>query len=499
MRDFRVLLWLRWRQFRDGAVYWMRVLGYDPKSSGFFEKLYPLYLLVIGSFWVFAMWGWGHDNAVSIGDNLASESLVSLLNVMPPAVLILQVFVMIVALRSTPLKLSFADMSYVAGSPIARSVPVLLGFLRQVIFRLVLIAGFFSLFAIVLTRALDPNADLTSSLRAMLACIPLVVLTWALGWLLGILRLVYPAISRWNYLWILPLLILLAAHYFPAPFMWPGQALVLLIYGIAPWWVLPFLTILAVALVAAFVWLGNRINMIRAVDESILHARVAALGLLAFRQPDLLLRIRLQSAAAGRKPFLSLPKVYGFQTLVTRAALSYLRHPFMLIFSLAWGAAMAQAAVWIIANQLPVQLWIGWLLVVGIAPPVGLLHVFRIDVEERFLRQFLLVDGLQLLMADVILPLIATIAGAMIVWLLQGFPPNITSIGALFIPILSLLVALCGAVALTNKRVLQTRILATGITFGLIMVAGVNFSPIIAFVIAVLAIMTLGGMVSQNA
>jgi hypothetical protein len=499
MRDFRVLLWLRWRQFRDGLVYWMRVLGYDPKSTGFFERLYPLYLLVIGGFWVFAMWGWGHDNAVNIGSNIHPTTLADLLNAIPPAVLILQVFVIVVALRSTPLKLSFADMSYVAGSPIARSVPVLLGFLRQVIFRLVLIAGFFSLFALVLTRPLTQGIDLSASLRAVLAVIPLVVLTWALGWLLGILRLVYPTFARVPFLWLLPLLLLLIAHYFPAPFMWPGQALVLLIYGIAPWWVYPFLTLLAVGLVAAFVWLGNRINMIRAVDESILHARVAALGLLAFRQPDLLLRIRLQSASAGRKPFLSLPKVYGFQTLVTRAALSYLRHPFMLLFSLLWGAAMAQAAVWIIANQLPVQLWIGWLLVVGIAPPVGLLHVFRIDVEERFLRQFLLVDGLQLLMADMLLPLIATIAGAMGIWMIQGFDPEITSIGALFIPILAILVALCGAVALTNKRVLQTRILATGITFGLIMIVGVNFSPIFAFVVALLSIMTLGGMVSQNA
>ncbi len=499
MRDFRVLLWLRWRQFSDGLVYWMRVLGYNPKSSGFFEKLYPLYLLIISSFWVFAMWGFGHDNAVNIGSNIHPTSLADLLKAIPPAVLILQVFVIIVALRSTPLKLSFADMSYIAGSPIARSVPVLLGFLRQVIFRLVIIAGFFSLFALVLTRPLAQNIDLSASVRAMLACIPLVVLTWALGWLLGILRLVYPGVSRWNYLWVLPLLILLAATYLPAPFLWPGQALVLLIYGIAPWWVYPFLALLAIGLVVAFVWFGNRINMILAVDESILHARVAALGLLAFRQPNLLLRIRLQSAAAGRKPFLSLPKVYGFQTLATRAALSYLRHPFMLIFSAVWGGVMAQAAVWIISNELPVQLWIGWLLVVGIAPPVGLLHVFRIDVEERFLRQFLLVDGLQLLMADVILPLIATIAGAMVVWLAQGFEPEITSIGALFIPILAILLALCGAVALTNKRVLQTRILATGITFGIIMVVGVNFSPIIAFVAAVLSIMTLGGMVSQNA
>jgi hypothetical protein len=127
------------------------------------------------------------------------------------------------------------------------------------------------------------------------------------------------------------------------------------------------------------------------------------------------------------------------------------------------------------------------------------LHVFRIDVEERFLRQFLPINGLQLLAADMVLPLIFVIAGAAGVWLLQGFPASITSLGLTFIPVLAILVALCGAVALTNKRVLQTRILTTALTFGLIMIAGVNFSPLVAFIIAVLAIMTLGGMVAQNA
>ena len=40
------------------------------------------------------------------------------------------------------------------------------------------------------------------------------------------------------------------------------------------------------------------------------------------------------------------------------------------------------------------------------------LNVFSEDLEEPFLRQFLTVDGFQLLIADVIVPLLALIVGA---------------------------------------------------------------------------------------
>ena len=80
--------------------------------------------------------------------------------------------------------------------------------------------------------------------------------------------------------------------------------------------------------------------MIHAVDESILYARIQALGLLAWRMIDVQARIRMQSRQATRKPFLSLPRAQGTSTFVTRAALSYVRHPFMLLtcFGLGRGA-----------------------------------------------------------------------------------------------------------------------------------------------------------------
>lgn len=500
LSDLRLLFWLRWRQFRDNAVYWLRLLGYEPREKSLMQNLYVVYLLAIGGLWAFAMWAWMFDTATGIGAALDSESLVQILTVLPYAVLGVQVFAIASALRSTPLKLSFADMAYVAGTPIARSVPVLLGFVRQIITRGLLFGGLWALLAVLLLSQSAPIEGMLPSLKVAGVVLVLVIMTWATAWLLGILRLIYPQISRWRGLWLLSLLLLVAAWVVPDAVLWPGRAVLLVMFDVAPGWLVPLMSIVAAALVAAFVLLGNRINMIQAVDESVIYARLAALGLMAWRMPDLQFRIRLQESQASRKLRFRLPRAQGQAALVTRAAVSYLRHPSMLVVNLLWGAAMTYVAVLIIANQLPVQVWIGWLLIAGIAPPVGLLHAYRMDLQEPFLRQFLPLNGFQMLLADVILPLAFLTVGGLVVWFGQGFPLEILSVGVVLIPLLAFLLALCGAFGLTRDRVFQARLLATGLSFGLAMAAtALTLSPVAGLVVVLLAIMTLGGLLIQEA
>ena len=500
LHDLRVMFWLRWRQFLDGAVYWLRLLGYDPTVSSISQKIYIIYLLAIGSIWVFAMWAWGYDTVTFLGENLPPQALGQILEAIPLVVLVVQVFAMVIALRSTPLKLSFADMAYVAGSPVARSVPVLLGFIRQVLLRIVVFGAVWALVTIALLGPVPHEATTGDSLRVVGVVALLVIFTWATAWLLGILRLVYPAVSRLRLLWLAPLLLFGLAYLLPDALLWPGRSIVLVVYGLAPAWLIPFIALLAAGLTLAFVWLGNRINMIQAVDESTVYARLAALGLLAWRMPDLQFRIRLQEAQAGRKPRLRLPRAYGQQALVTRSLVSYIRHPSMLLINLFWGAGMTYVIVLILTNELPVQLWIGWLLLAGITPPVGLLHTFRMDVREPFLRQFLPLNGLQILFADILLPLAFLIAGSLAVWLAQSLPLEILSTGIMFIPLLALLLAMCGAVAMTTQRELQTRLLATAASFGLAVLAGMALgTPYAAFGVVLLAMLILSGMLAQNA
>ncbi|MCY4021980.1 MAG: hypothetical protein OXF32_00855 [Anaerolineaceae bacterium] len=505
LTDLRILFGLRWRQFRSGAVFWLRLLGYDAQASSWMQRVYVLYLLGIGSIWFFAMWAWGHDLALSIGESMAPQTLAQLLERIPPAVLLLQVWAMMASLRSTPLKLSFPDMAWIVGSPLARSVPVLPGFIRQVLTRCIIFGAIWALLTVLLRAPLTPATPL-DSLRVVLVVGLLVVLTWSLAWLLGILRLVYPQVSRWRWLWLTPLLLLPLAQVAPDQTLWPGRLLVLSVYDLTPLTALALIALVAAGLVASFVILGARINMIQAADESAVYARLAALGLLAWRMPDLQLRIRLQQARAGQRPRLRIPSVYGKRAMVVRSAIAGLRHPSLMLVNALWGAGMTWAAGLILVNELPVPLWIGWLLIAGIAPPIGLLYTFRRDVQEPFLRQFLPLDGFQIFMADVLLPLAFLLVGALLAWFrfLQEVPPELffefLITGVMTIPLLGLLLALCGAAAMTATRELQTRLLGTGASFGLAIVASVLLgTPLAGLVVVCIAIALLGGILMQHA
>src|SRR5215470_4117472 len=102
MRDIPAVLWLRWRQFRDSAVYWLRVLGYQPNEKSISQNLYVVYLGLIGLLWFGAMWTFVYDTANNLGSLLPQGSLAQLLQLLPYVGLAMQVYVMVNALRSTP-------------------------------------------------------------------------------------------------------------------------------------------------------------------------------------------------------------------------------------------------------------------------------------------------------------------------------------------------------------------------------------------------------------
>ena len=221
---------------------------------------------------------------------------------------------------------------------------------------------------------------------------------------------------------------------------------------------------------------------------------------MAWRVPTLQLRIRMQESQAGSKPWLELPRRQGNSPDDARGRLLSCGIPSMLLGNLVWGAAMTYPTVMILVNNLPVQLWIGWLMVAGVAPPVGLLHTFQMDVQERFLRQFLPINGWQIFLADVGLPLLFVVAGGIAVWFWQPLPPEIIMQGFIFIPVASMVLALCGAYALNTSRVLQRRLLSVGLSFGLAIVASVWLkTPIAGLVVLILAIMMLSGLLMQEA
>jgi len=500
MLDTRALIWLRWRQFKDTAIYWLRVLGYQANERSLSQNLYVLYLLAIGAFWLYTVGGFALTSAVNIGKAMSGETVGTILFAVSWGIFLGQIWVLLNALRSTPLKLSFSDMAWVAASPIRRSAPVIVGFTRQVLIRIFVLGIATALLSALVSHALvGDNYGLVVA-RALTVLIPLVFLLWGVGWLVGMLRLIDPRIGRIRFLWILPVLLIPLAYIFPDPFLWIGRMAVLYVVGASEWWTVPLLVVLAVIASAIVVLLGDRINMIHAADESMLYARIQALGLMAWRNPDIQRRIFMQMRQAGRKPFLHLPETQGTMTFITRAGLSYLRHPDLLLMTALWGAALTYFAVEIVVNNAPLQIWILWLVAVGLVPPAGLLHVFQSDRGEMFLRQFLPVDGLQLLIADILLPLIVLIIGAAVGVVVRGLEPELLMTALMIVPIGALLVALSGAVALTTTRVLQTRLLATGGSFGAAILAGVGLgTPLAGLAVALVAAMILAGIVAGEA
>jgi hypothetical protein len=503
IQDMRVLTWLRWKQWRDSLIYWLRVLGYQPPDKGenaWVGNLYIVYLLGIGVIWFGTMWAWVYESAQSLSLLMSAETRMSFETLVALIWFVASMGAITAAINSSPLKLSFADMAYIATSNVNPAAIVILSWVRQLVIRLVILGGIFAIISIVLTRPISSALPPTAPIRVLFIVTPFVILIWGIAWLTGLLRLTIDQKPYRRLLWLIPIVLGSIGIAFPSIALWPGRMIqAYLLLEFSSWWVL-LLIIPIIALIVLIFYTSSRINLIQVADESILYARIQALGMMAWRQFDVQLRIRMQAVQQPRPSRLHLPKTIGFPVIVTRAALSYLRHPLMLFFAFIWGAATTQLAIWIIINNLPVQVWIGLLLLISLAPPVGLIYTFEKDVKEPFLRQFIPFSGIQLLIANSILPWVMVSIGGIIVCLLQPYPLDTQIFGILTVTLLAALLIVCGAYSITSERILQARILATGLSFGAIIIGGIGFQSILLALVAVLlSIMILAGLIDANA
>lgn len=498
-RDVRTVGWLRWRQFRDDAVYWLRVLGYQPNDKTLSQQFYVIYLAIFGLIWAAAMFAYFGEMAGRLAEAATPAALPDVFRVLAWGVLIAQVYVVVTAMRTTPLKLTFADIAYLAASPVNRAAPALLNLLRLLGVRMAVLIVPLLLFAIFVTRTLRDPLTVADGGRIVLFAGSLIAITWGLAWAVGLPRLIDPHIRRLRGLWLLPVLAIPLAIVIPDVLLLPGRALELAILDQLPLIGYIVALVLAVGVVAAAVRLGAFVNMTQAADESVMFARIQALGTLAWTQPQVQARIRLQSMGGGRRAFLRLPTGRGFNALIGRAALSYIRHPGALIAAAVWGFAVTLAAMLIVSGSLPFQVWIGWILFVGLIPPGGLLRVFRSDVEEPFLRQFLIVDGLQLLLADALLPFTALLVGSGIALAFSPLPETALVYAVTAVPLAAALITLLGAWSLTQRRVLQSRLFGSLFAFGAAAGAGMALgSPLVAAAVLLVGCMVVAGLVLQD-
>jgi len=271
MRDARLVLWLRGRQAYGVTRYWLRAgFGVNPANNSTSERLYTLYLLLFAALWLPAMWLTLASASAGIGLLVGAARRPLLLAALPGLVFLLQIGLMMAALRASPLKLTFADIAYVAGAPLPRAIVVLAGFLRVVVIRLPFVVLAAALIGVALTGATGAGAADAVGLRAGATALLLGVFAWALAWLVGTARLAYPRLRR-RFVWLAPLLLLVLPAVVPGIALWPGHVLEGAIRGRAPGAWTALLAVLAALLLLALGWMGARVNLTVVADES-LHA-----------------------------------------------------------------------------------------------------------------------------------------------------------------------------------------------------------------------------------
>jgi hypothetical protein len=506
MREALLLLWLRWRHTQEELIYWVRSgLYYDPRKRTTAERLYGLYVLVLIVV-VFLLPGWVEllATATAAGHALPPHLRVQILGALPAAILCWQVVLTMAALRSSPLKLTYPDMAYVAGAPLPRGAAILIGFLFMVMPRLLVAMLMAGLVAVALTQPAALGSATRTCGEAAVGIVPLAVLSWGAAWLAGCARVASYKVQRWRFLWLAPLLVLGPAALFPGALLWSGRTLTLAMQAQVSSRV-GLLALVATLALATLPWIGNRVNMTLVAEESQLYARLKSLGLglmTLFVAPGLSWQMRAQERLRAQKPRGRLPRATGSWALVARAALSGLRHPFVLIRPLLWGVVVTRLSAFLLLEHVQVRVWVYWLIAVVITAPRSLVTVFKADTAQPFLRQFLPVNTLQLLLADTALPFLLLLVGTLAAWIRQPAAPSIVLGGAGLSVVMAVVLALCqglGLVPLMAWRIRTSSALATGTSFGAVLMAGLLTKTLVVPLGVGMAIAALlGGLLATS-
>jgi hypothetical protein len=430
VRDFPLLAWLRWRQWRSSALYWLRTLGYDPQRQNFIDRLYALYLILFGLVWVTTVGIAAVSQAAGIGRSLPPEIAAAMLGGIPWLVIAVAIWFLIRALRSSPVLLSFPDIAYVAASPVSRAAFALVNFIQACLQHLLVALPVFALIVVVLAQPLGEGVAHTAALRALAIAAPLILLLLAVAWIAGLLRLERRE-SGGSSLWWLAAFMLAPLAWFLAPLRGPGAAIARSIEGAPPGSAAAVLTALAIAALFALGRLAARMNLIAAAEESRTYARLNALGLMAFLAPDVSIRIRRQEALARRRAYYKLPNASGLPALAGRSLLLSLRRPIALLQLLLWGAGTAFAAAWLVLGQPPLALWFFWVTFLALAPPRMLVESFEADMADPYLRQLLPMSNGALAVVGGIAPLLVTTVGLWAGWTLSATQFGVASGGRL--------------------------------------------------------------------
>ncbi len=498
MAEMGALWGIRWRMLRAALLYWLMAVGYDPEIGGLSNRLYGVYLvLVLGGLGVLA-WLEVLSAAVQAAAALAAAPSAPplpgvLLGALPVLVGLLQVVGVALAWWMSPLRLTWPEIAYVAGSPVPAAAIVAVAFLRVALLALPLSAMLGALAAALLS-----GGDRTS-LAASAVALAVALVAMGPNWLAAMTRLAVARRGRWLAP-VVAIVLLIAGIAAPAAALWPGRLLAGVIAGQPLWPAVAWLGAVGVLLAAAAVWVGGRVNLTDVVDESALYARLAVYAPADRRDPAVLAQARAQAHRGSRRAWPRLPDASGDVMVAARSGLARLRRPAQLLY-LGEDLTLALSGCWMLADPRIAHPWFAWLLLMVAVPPRGLGDGFLADTEAPFLRQLLPRSDLAVLVADEVLPFALLAVAAIAIWVAARPPAGGVVLGVLLIPALLALRAACRGFAARTRLGARVQIPfapVAAVSFGLVLLLGiVAGAPWVALVLAALLSVGIGAVLAH--
>jgi hypothetical protein len=486
------------------AVYWLRVIGFDPLEDTTSNKLYGVYLVIIFAGWFVLMWSLIVHGALRIGEQLTASQLERTRSGFetgfPWVVTGIALLFILLALRKTPLKLSVEDLTYIAASPMRSEAIGLIGFAGYTAIGLAVTLPLTVLASMMLAHSASNDEIGLMAYPAILTSIPLVIFTAACAWCIGFWRLRRPNPSR--SLWLLPLLLAIVAYAVPSVMTWPGRVLAREVLA-EPARDQAFL-LLALALVAfaGVIWLGRRINLITVAAELGTTSQLKSLGILGrFTWRDLSRQMRDRERLARRPSRLHLPHVSGTNMLVARAGLIFARQPLSFSWAVLRSTALIAAGAGLALIGASALSWLFWLTFVMMLPSRDILSVYSDDQTNAFLRQFIPADNLTLLVIDASLPFVLISLLGLIGWsiamVISGTSPLILPLMVVF-TVVMLLSQAAALVRAPGGDPTVASLIFTGFGFGIPLLLAEFTGPGTALLAALTAALLLAWAISTS-
>lgn len=421
--DFGTLFWLQWERFKGSAAYGLSLIGFETGANRF----YLLYVALFWAFWLYTVWVFLVQQVYQISLVLEPEQLARLRGDMPALIFLAQIAYLAAVLRDSPLKLSAADIEYVAVAPVSQGAVVFTHFIRS---RLLLAcgAGLIScLLAMLLTWAAAPALVGFVGMQALVIGALLFLFSAAACWIVAAVKAALVARVAQVALWLMiPAAFVLAAA-LPQVVLFPGTLwLTTVNTGLA-------LAVFARALVllclacGLLIVAGSRVRMAAVADNSRMYARIQKLGIFAkLYANDVVFSVRRQAQLARKKRLrLTMSEqAAGYSLLLNRALLSLFRlAPASILRLVMSGAVLAGSFSLVIriGGEQHLQTWVLLLMFLIQFRPTELNLLFQQDVGQVFTRQFLPQNLLGIALADSLFPIALVSLGGLVTLLLQGW------------------------------------------------------------------------------